>query len=116
MTTPAEMRQNPRYETSLPVKVFPPRGEPIPGTMLNVGRGGMLVVLPVELELDRTYEIEVADSRVIFRVHMEALRIHLPRRAGNGAEATLFKVGFEFVATDAAASRRLDQLLAELSA
>ena len=116
MTTPTEVRRNSRYETTLPVKVIPPEGEPIPGVMLNVSRGGMLVALPVELELERTYHIEIADSRGAFRLHGEALRLHLPRRGGNGAEATPFKVGFEFVGTDAAAGRRLDQLLAEISA
>jgi hypothetical protein len=116
MTPPTNVRRNPRYETTLPVNVIPPEGEPIPGTMLNVSRGGMLVALPVELELDRTYEIEVADSHGIFRLQGEALRLHLPHRGANGAETALFKVGFEFVGTDAAASQRLDQLLAELSA
>jgi len=97
------------------VTVIPPEGEPISGTMLNVSRGGMLVALPVELELDRTYQIEVTDSRGAFRLHGEALRLHLPRRGGNGTEAALFKVGFEFVGTNAAASQRLEQLLAGLA-
>ena len=116
MSTPTEVRRNLRYETTLPVKVIPPEGEPIPGAMLNVSRGGMLVALPVELELDRIYEIEVADSHGIFRLHGEALRLHFPRRGGNGAEAALFKVGFEFVVTDAASGQRLDEFLAEISA
>ncbi|MGE5848759.1 MAG: PilZ domain-containing protein [Candidatus Methylomirabilota bacterium] len=116
MTSPREVRRNPRYETALPVKVIPPEGEPTPGTMLNVCRGGMLVALSVEVELDRTYHIEIPDPRGAFRLHGEALRLHLPRRGGNGAEAALFKVGFEFVGMDAAASQRLDQLLAEISA
>jgi hypothetical protein len=116
MTPPTNVRRNPRYETTLPVNVIPPEGEPIPGTMLNVSRGGMLVALPVEPELGRIYHIEITDSRGTFRLHGEALRLHLPRRGGNGAEATLFKVGFEFVGIDAAASQRLDQLLAELPA
>jgi hypothetical protein len=83
--------------------------------MLNVSRGGILVALPVELELERIYQIEITDSRGAFRLHGEALRLHLPRRGGNGADATLFKVGFEFSGMDPAASQRLDQLLAEFS-
>jgi len=116
MTSPSEGRRSPRYEAALPVKVIPPEGEPIPGTLLNVGRGGMLVALPVELELGRIYQIEITDARGIFRLHGEALRLHLPQRSGNGAEVALCKMGFEFVGTDAASSQRLDQLLAELSA
>lgn len=116
MTTPTEVRRNPRYETTLPVRVIPSEGEPIPGTLLNVCRGGMLVALPAELELERIYHIEITDPRGAFRLHGEALRLHLPRRGGNGAEAALFKVGFEFVGMDATSSQRLDQLLAELSA
>jgi hypothetical protein len=84
--------------------------------MLNVSRGGMLVALSVELEVDRTYHIEVPGRHGAFRVHGEALRLHLPRRGGNGAEAGLFKVGFEFVGMDPATGERLDQLLAEVSA
>ncbi len=116
MSAPTEVRRNLRYETTLPVKVIPPEGEPIPGAMLNVSRGGMLVALSVELELERTYHIEITDSRGVFRLHAEALRLHLPRRGGNGAEAVLFKVGFEFVGTDAASGQRLDEFLAEITA
>jgi hypothetical protein len=83
--------------------------------MLNVSRGGMLVAIPVEPDLNWFYQIEVSDSRGVFRLRGEALRLHLPRRGGSGTDA-LFKVGFEFVGTDAAAGQRLDQLLADLSA
>jgi hypothetical protein len=113
MATPHEMRRDPRYETSLPVKIIPPGAVPIPGTILNVSRGGMLVALPVELEIDRTYRIELTDPRGTFSLYGEALRLHLPRRGGNGTDAALFRVGFEFVGMDPEASRRLDLLLAE---
>jgi len=115
MPTPTGTRRHPRYETSSPVKLIPPQGEPISGTMLNVSRWGMLVAIPVELDLTWIYQIEVSDSRGVFRLHGEALRLHLPRRSASGTDA-LFKVGFEFVGMDAAAGQRLDQLLAELSA
>ena len=116
MLTPTGTRRHPRYETSSPVKLIPPQGEPVSGIMLNVSRGGMLVAIPVELDLTWIYQIEVTDSRGVFRLHGEALRLHLPRRGGSGADAALFKVGFEFVGMDAAAGQRLDQLVAELSA
>ena len=114
MPTPTGTRRHPRFETSLPVKLIPPQGEPVSGTMLNVNRGGMLVAVPVELDLNWIYQIEVSDSRGVFCLHGEALRLHLPRRGGSGTDA-LFRVGFEFVGADAAAGQRLDQLLAEVS-
>lgn len=83
------------------------------GTLQNISRGGMLIAFPVELELGRTYQIEIPDGEGTFRLHGEALRIHLPPRTATGLEARLVKVGFEFVGTDAAARERLDRLLVE---
>ena len=114
MPSPTGTRLHPRFETSLPVKLIPAQGEPVSGTMLNVSHGGMLVAIPIELDLNWIYQIEVSDSRGVFCLHGEALRLHLPRRSATGSDA-LFKVGFEFVGTDAAAGQRLDQLLAEVS-
>jgi len=114
MPSPTGTRRHPRYETSSPVKLIPPQGEPVSGTMLNVSRGGMLVAIPVELDLNWIYQIEVSDSHGVFRLHGEALRLHLPRRSASGTDA-LFKVGFEFVGMDTAAGQRLDQLLADMS-
>jgi hypothetical protein len=75
----------------------------------------MVVAIPVALDLSWHYQIEVSDSRGVFRLRGEALRLHLPRRSASGIDA-LFKVGFEFVGTDVGAGQRLDELLAEVSA
>ena len=84
--------------------------------MQNVSRGGMLVALPVEIELGRTYQIEVTDSQGVFCLNGEALRLHLPPRSADGSRDSGFRIGFEFVGTDAAAGDRLGRLLEEVTA
>lgn len=114
MPTPTGTRRHPRFETSLRVKLIPSQGEPVSGTMLNVSRGGMVVAIPVALDLSWHHQIEVSDSRGVFRLRGEALRLHLSRRSTSGIDA-LFKGGFEFVGIDVGAGQRLDELLADLS-
>lgn len=117
MSEGTEARRDPRYDMRRPVRIIPPGREAISGLMQNISRGGTLIALPVELELGRTYEIEVTDSRGAFRLPGEALRIHLPSgTSGAGPEAAGFKIGFEFVGIDPAAGERLDRLLAEAAA
>jgi hypothetical protein len=116
MADAVEARRHPRYDVIGRVKLTDPQGQTILGTMLNIGQGGMLVSIPVELELGPTYQIEIADAQGVFSLRGEALRLHLPPRTATGGEATTFKVGFEFVGTDAAAGKRLSRLLEEAAA
>jgi len=76
----------------------------------------MLIAVPVELELDRTYRIEVPDPPEAFFLYGEALRLHLPRRNPDGSHEGDFKVGFEFVGLDVATAARIDRLLQEATA
>ncbi len=117
MTDRIDARRNPRYDLERPVRIIPRMGEPISGTLHNVSRGGMLVALPVELELGQTYQIELADSKGAFCLLGEALRMHSPPRTPDGGhQAVGFRIGFEFVGIDPAAGERLDRLLAEAAA
>jgi hypothetical protein len=113
MADGTERRSNPRYGIGGPVKIVVPGGQSIPGTMQNVSQGGMLVALPVELELGRTYEIEVPDSQGVFCLSGEALRLHLPPHSAEESQKSGFKIGFEFVGIDAPAKERLGRLLEE---
>jgi hypothetical protein len=67
----------------------------------------------LEVELGRTYEIEVTDSQGTFRLNGEALRLHLPPRSGYERPGSEFGIGSEFVGIDATARERLGQLLEE---
>lgn len=113
MADGTERRSYPRYGIGGPVKIVVPGGQSIPGTMQNVSQGGMLVALPVELELGRTYEIEVPDSQGVFCLSGEALRLHLPSHSAEESQKPGFKIGFEFVGIDAPAKERLGRLLEE---
>ncbi|MFI5342263.1 MAG: PilZ domain-containing protein [Candidatus Methylomirabilales bacterium] len=110
-----EARRTPRHDITRPLRIFPEAGEAIPGTMQNVNQGGMLVALPVELELGRTYEVEVTDSQGVFLLNGEALRLHLPARSSEGSQGSGFRTGFEFVGSDAAVEERLARLLEEVA-
>jgi len=116
MAETIERRRTPRYGPGGPVRIIVSSGQTISGTIQNVSQEGMLVALSVEVELGRTYEIEVTDSRGSFRINGEALRIHLPPRSGNEPHTPEFGVGFEFVGMDVTSSERLSQLLEELVA
>lgn len=112
-----DARRDPRYDIHRPVRIIPRGGEAISGTMQNVSRGGMLVALPVELELGRTYQIEVTDSQGAFCLSGEALRLHLPPHTPDGAQQPApFRVGFEFVGINPSSGDRLAQLLREAEA
>lgn len=87
MTDPTNRRRYPRYKISPIVRIILPEGETIPGTMQDVSQGGMLVALSVELELERTYQIEVPDSQGVFCLLGEALRLHLPPARLTGARS-----------------------------
>jgi hypothetical protein len=106
-------RRAPRYDTSRTVRIIGRDGHAISGTMQNVSRGGMLVAVPVELELGRTYQIEISDSEGVFCLPAEALRLHLPPRTPDGGQTVGFRIGFEFVGTDPATGARLSRLLEE---
>lgn len=112
---PDEMqpRRAPRYETTRTVRIIGRDGPAISGTMQNVSRSGMLVAVPVELELGRTYQIEVSDSEGVFCLPAEALRLHLPPRTPNRGQTAGYRIGFEFVGTDPATGARLSRLLEE---
>jgi hypothetical protein len=84
---------------------------PIQGVLQNISKGGMLVAVPFELELDRTYRIDVPEPPEAFSLYGEALRLHLPRRNPDGSQDGGFKVGFEFVGLDVATAGQLDRLL-----
>ncbi len=111
MTEWIDPRRHPRYQISQTVRIIPPEGEAISGTVQNVGLGGMLVAVSVELELGRTYQIQVTDSEGVFCLHGEAQRLHLPPRSADGSRGSEFRIAFEFVGTDGAAIERLAQLL-----
>ncbi len=81
--------------------------------MKNVSRGGMLVAVPVELELGHTYQIEISDSEGVFCLPAEALQLHLPPREPDGGQTVGFRIGFEFVATHPPTGTRLSRLLEE---
>lgn len=110
-----ERRRIPRTGLGGPVKIIAPEGRIIAGTMQNVSQGGMLIALPVELELGRTYEIEVADSQGVLCLNGEALRLHLPPRSDDESCGSGFRIGFEFVGIEASARERLCQLLEEMA-
>jgi hypothetical protein len=74
----------------------------------------MLVALPIELELGRTYQIEVVDSQGVFCVSGEAVRLHLPPRVPDGRQASGFMIGFELVGMDDTAEDRLGRFLKEV--
>lgn len=93
MADAIEARRNPRHHITRPLPIFPAAPEAIPGTMQNVIQGGMLVALPVELELGRTYEMELRDSQGVFIVNGEALRLHLPPRPSDGRQVSESKLG-----------------------
>jgi hypothetical protein len=116
MSDRVEARRIPRFKTSRALRIIPPEGEAILGTMQDISLGGMLVAVPVEVELGRTYRIEVTDSEGVFYLHGEALRLHLPPRSADGSQGSGFKIGFEFVGTDPAAGKRLIRLLEEAAA
>lgn len=116
MSDRVEARRTPRFKTRRNVRIILPEGEAILGTMQDVSLGGMLVAVPVEVELGRTYRIEVVDSEGVFCLHGEALRLHLPPRSAGGSQGSGFKIGFEFVGTDPAGGERLARLLAEVAA
>lgn len=91
MSDRVEARRTPRFKTSRALRIIPPEGEAILGTMQDISLGGMLVAVPVEVELGRTYRIEVTDSEGVFYLHGEALRLHLPpplgrRKSGIGIQ------------------------------
>ncbi len=113
MADETETRRAPRYETSRTVRIIGREGDAISGTMQNVSRGGMLVAVPVELELGHTYQIEVSDSEGVFRLPAEALRLHLPPRTPDGGQPVGFRIGFEFVGADPTTGERLSRLLEE---
>jgi hypothetical protein len=113
MADAMERRRTQRYGVGGSVKIIVPPGHSISGTIQNVSQGGMLVAVPEEMELGRTYEIEVTDSQGTFRLNGEALRLHLPPRSGDERHGSEFGIGFEFVGIDAAARERLGQLLEE---
>ncbi len=110
-----EARRNPQHDITRPLRIFPAAGEAIPGTMQKISQGGMLVAFPVELELGRAYEIEVTDSQGVFFLNGEALRLHLAPRSSDGSQGSGFRIGFEFVGTDAAVEERLRRLLEEVA-
>jgi hypothetical protein len=114
MAEGTERRRNSRYGVGAPVRIIVENGHTIPGTMQNASQNGMLVALPIELELGRTYEIEVTDSQGVFCVNGEALRLHLPPRAPDGSQASGSMIGFEFVGMDAIMEKRLGRLLEEV--
>ena len=95
-------RRASRYDTSRTVRIIGRDGHAISGTMQNISRGGMLVAVPVELELGRTYQIEISDSEGVFCLLGEALRLHLPPRTPESGQAAGFLSGFEFLGTDPA--------------
>jgi hypothetical protein len=84
--------------------------------MQNISRGGTLVALRVQLELGRTYQIEVTDSQGAFYLTAEALRLQLSLPMADGKQPPGFRIGFRFVEIDAAAAERLDRLLDEVAA
>ncbi len=108
-----EGRRDPRYTLSRDVRIITREGQAISGTVQNVSLGGMLVAVPVELELGRTYHIEISDSEGVFSLLGEALRLHLPPRTPDGGEAAGFRIGFEFVGIDPALGERLSRLSLE---
>jgi hypothetical protein len=116
MSDRLEARRTPRFKARRNVRIILPEGEAILGTMQNISLGGVLVAVPVEVELGRTYRIEVVDSEGVFCLRGEALRLHLPPRLPDGSQESGFKIGFEFVGTDPAAAERLARLLAERAA
>ncbi len=116
MTDTTERRRYPRYKISPIVRIILPESETISGTMQDVSQGGMLVALSVELELERTYQIELTDSQGVFCLLGEALRLHLPPRSADGGQVSGFRVEFEFVGIDAATGERLSRLLEEVAA
>jgi hypothetical protein len=108
-----EARRDRRYTLSRTVRIITREGQAIAGTVQNVGLGGMLVAVPVELELGRTYQIEISDSEGVFCLLGEALRLHLPPRTPESGQAAGFRIGFEFVGTDPATGERLSRLSQE---
>jgi len=84
--------------------------------MQNISRGGTLIAVPIELELDRTYRIEVPEPPEAFSLYGEAMRLHLPHRNPDGSQEGGFKVGFEFVGLDITTAGQLDRLLQEATA
>ena len=116
MTNGIDARRYTRYEIMRPTLIIPRGAEPIRGFMQNISRGGTLIAVPIELELDRTYRIEVSDPPEAFSLYGEALRLHLPRRNPDGSQEGGFKVGFEFLGLDVATAARLDRLLQEATA
>jgi hypothetical protein len=116
MSDGVEARRTPRFKTRRNVRIILPEGEAILGTMQDISLGGMLVAVPVEVELGRTYRIDVVDSEGVFCLHGEALRLHLPSRSADGSQGSEFKIGFEFVGTDPATAGRLSRLLKEVAA
>jgi len=109
-----EQRRSPRYGAGGPVKVILHEGETISGRLENVSQSGMLVALPLELELGRTYGIEVTDSQGVLCLNGEALRLHLPPRSDAGRDGSGVRIGFEFVGIDVSARERLGRFLEEV--
>ena len=113
MTDGIDARRNARYEIMRPALIIPRGAEPVRGFTQNISRGGMLIAVPVELELDRTYRIDVPEPPEAFSLYGEAMRLHLPHRNPDGSQEGGFKVGFEFVGLDVATAGQLDRLLQE---
>ena len=113
MTNGIDARRHTRYEIMLPTLVIPRGAEPIRGFMQNISRGGTLIAVPIELELDRTYRIEVPEPPEAFSLYGEAMRLHLPPRYPDGSQEGGFKVGIEYVGLDITTAGQLDRLLEE---
>ena len=79
MADAMERRRTPRYGPGGAVRIIVPSGQTLSGTIQNVSQDGMLVALSVEVELGRTYEIEVTDSRGSFRLNGEPCGFICPR-------------------------------------
>jgi len=113
VTNEIDGRHHTRYEIVRPTLIIPRAAEAIQGITQNISRGGMLVAVAIELELDRTYRIELSDVPEALSLYGEALRLHLPHRNPDGSQEGGFKVGFEFLGLDDSTAARLDRLLQE---